>query len=278
MTRDNETRVVSRERWIDHPQGRLFAREWTPADGAAEGARAGATPEPPPIVLLHDSLGCVDLWRDFPARLSAATGRRVLAWDRLGFGRSDPRAGRLPMDFIADEAKRFFPHVRAALGGGRFVAFGHSVGGGMAVHCAAAAGAGCAALITESAQAFAEEKTLAGVRQAKEEFRDAKQFERLTRYHGDKARWVLDAWTDTWLDPDFATWSLAPVLPRVGCPVLAIHGVDDEFGSPRHPELIGRACTGPTRVELLAGTRHVPHRERPAAVAGLVADFLMRRG
>ena len=98
--------------------------------------------------------------------------------------------------------------------------------------------------------------------------------QRLAKYHGDKARWVLDAWIDNWLSPGFASWTVEAVLPRVACPVLAIHGVDDEYGSIRHAELIGRLVGGPARVEILEDTGHVPQRERPELVLGLVREFL----
>ncbi|MGJ7916981.1 alpha/beta fold hydrolase [Massilia sp. LXY-6] len=248
--------------WIAHPQGRLFARIWN-----------GPGPGKAPIVLFHDSLGCVDLWRDFPASLSAATGRTVIAYDRLGFGRSDPRQGRLPPAFVAEEAAAFFPLLRERLGLGSFIAFGHSVGGGMAVHCAVLYGAHCAALVTESAQAFVGDETRQGILAAKEGFRHADQFARLVKYHGEKARWVLDAWTETWLDPAFAGWSLAGVLPMVACPLLAIHGARDEYGSARHPAMIGELCAGPARIAMLPDTGHVPHRERPEEVVALLAAF-----
>jgi pimeloyl-ACP methyl ester carboxylesterase len=250
--------------WIAHPQGRIFTRIW---NGAADKA---------PIVLFHDSLGCVDLWRDFPARLAAATGRSVIAYDRLGFGRSDPRQDKLQLDFVADEAERFFPLMRERLRLQRFVALGHSVGGGMAVHCAARYANDCSALITVAAQAYAADETRQGIRIAKEEFKNADQFERLSRYHGEKAKWVLDAWTDTWLDPAFGAWSLADVLPMVTSPVLAIHGVRDEYGSARHPEMIAQRCGGPSRIVMMQDTGHVPHRERPDELAALVAGFIVQ--
>jgi pimeloyl-ACP methyl ester carboxylesterase len=259
--------TTCRDIWLEHPGGRMFVRHWMPHGDA--GALSSS-----PIILFHDSLGCVELWRDFPARLSAAIRRSVFAYDRLGFGRSDPRGDSLPLDFIADEARTFFPVLQAQLGLRRFVAFGHSVGGGMAASCAAEHAAGCDALITVSAQAFPENRTLAGILTAKERFRDNRQVERLRKYHGVKAGWVLDAWIETWLHPEFASWSLESVLPRVTCPVLAIHGMDDEYGSTAHPEMIGRLSGGPSRVELLPDTGHVPHRERPALIVDLVAEFL----
>lgn len=244
--------------------GRLFARAWS-GPGAAEAA---------PLVLLHDSLGSVELWRDFPERLCAATRRTVIAYDRLGFGRSDPHPGRLSLDFIADEAAAGFASLRAHFRLDRFVLFGHSVGGGMAVNIAARSGHGCVALITESAQAFVEDRTVRGIEEARESFRDALQFERLDRYHGDKARWVLDAWVDSWLHPEFAGWSLAPVLPMLRCPALVIHGEDDEYGSPAHPRLIAELAGSRVDLQILARTRHVPHRERPDEVLSLVSCFL----
>lgn len=234
-------------------------------------------PASSPIVLFHDSLGCVDLWRDFPVELCLATGRRVIAYDRLGFGRSDPRTGPPPLDFVAEEAAVYFPVIRGQLGLERFIAFGHSVGGGMAVQCAARFAAHCEALVTEAAQVFAEDRTLEGIREAKEQFKNPAQLERLAKYHGQKAKWVLDAWTETWLHPAFASWSLDGVLPQVRCPVLAIHGELDEYGSTRHPRLIGERCGGLAQVEVLADTRHVPHRERAAVVLRLVSEFVAAR-
>jgi pimeloyl-ACP methyl ester carboxylesterase len=146
----------------------------------------------------------------------------------------------------------------------------------MAVHCAAAFPTRCEALVTVAAQVFPEDRTLEGIRAAKEQFSDPEQVERLARYHGEKTRWVLDAWIGNWLDPGFASWSLADVRPQVTCPVLAIHGAHDEYGSTRHPELIGRLCKGPVQVEVLPGVGHVPQRERPEQVLGLVAGFVRR--
>jgi pimeloyl-ACP methyl ester carboxylesterase len=253
--------------WIDHPLGKIFARIWEPQ------ADAGQSRSKAPFVLLHDSLGCVELWRDFPAQLCAASGRRVIAYDRLGFGRSDPRSDVLTREFIADEALRFFPVLRQQLGFQACIALGHSVGGGMAVHCAAAFPDACLAVITEAAQAFLEDRTVEGIQIAKAQFADPQQIARLQKYHGTKAEWVLHAWTESWLAPAFASWSLDQILPKVHCPVLAIHGDQDEYGSTRHPERIGRLCAGPSQVHILADTHHVPHKERPEAVIQLVTDF-----
>jgi pimeloyl-ACP methyl ester carboxylesterase len=268
MAADTPPSTQVEDHWIDHPEGRLYGRSWTPVRATAPAAL------PSPVVMFHDSLGSVDLWRDFPAALAGATGRRVIAYDRLGFGRSDPRPRRPSLDFIAEESTRYVPQLRQQLGIDRFVAFGHSVGGGMSIHCAAAFPQACEALVTESAQVFAEEQTLASIRAARAQFQDPEQVQRLARYHGDKARWVLEAWTENWLDPGFAAWSLDAVLPRVVCPVLAIHGEQDEYGSLRHPRSIGERAGGRSRVAILPATGHVPHRERGDDVLALVREFL----
>ncbi|QNK02029.1 alpha/beta fold hydrolase [Dyella telluris] len=256
----------TQDRRIDTPNGTLHVCSWQPENGHASAA--------PPIVLFHDSLGCVALWRDFPARLARATGRTVIAYDRLGFGQSDPHPGKLRPTFIHDEAHGDFRALREALGIGRFIAFGHSVGGGMAVACAGAHRDGCVALITESAQAFVEDRTLRGIGNAREAFRQPGQVDRLTKYHGDKADWVLHAWTDTWLADDFADWRLDDDLGRVACPVLAIHGDLDEYGSVLHPQRIAQLTGGSTAILEQCG--HVPHREQPEVVLGLVVTTLDR--
>lgn len=256
--------IACRDQWIDHPQGRLFARRWR-AQNACEAA---------PIVLLHDSLGSVELWRDFPAALSQAAGREVIAYDRLGFGRSEARRARPALDFVREEATDVFPVLLAQLDVRQCVVMGHSVGGGMAIQCAAEFPDHCLGLVTIAAQVFAEDRTLAGIRAAREQFREPGQLERLARYHGDKAPWVLDAWTETWLDPGFEPWSLVPVLARVRCPALAIHGQDDEYGSTAHTDLMARHSGGAVRRAILPGVGHMPHREQPEQVLRLTAEFL----
>jgi pimeloyl-ACP methyl ester carboxylesterase len=251
------------DRWIATPSGRLFARVWRSSNATNA-----------PIVLFHDSLGCVELWRGFPERLCASTGRTVVAYDRLGFGQSDPYRGEWSLDFIRLEADTYFPVLREQLGIDAFIAFGHSVGGAMAAHCAGAFPSACRALITESAQAFVEDRTRHGILEAKAGFLQEGQLDRLKKYHGDKARWVLDAWTETWLAPEFQSWSLDAALTTVRCPVLILHGEDDEYGSVLQPKRIAAALPGPSQLEILHGRRHVPHREAEASVIDLVTRFL----
>lgn len=253
------------DHWIDTSRGRLFARSWNIAGG--EGAA--------PIVMLHNSLGSVALWRDFPGVLAQATGRRVIAYDRLGFGQSDAHPGPIETDFIRTEAQRGFAAVRNAFGIDAFVILGHSVGGGMASWIASDFGEACRALITEAAQAFVEDRTLRGISEAQRNFAEPGQMERLARYHGDKARWVLDSWVESWLSPVFADWRLDGNAISPICPALAIHGENDEFGSPIHAGRIAALTSGPATVHIIPDCGHVPHREHEAEVTDLVAHWLV---
>jgi pimeloyl-ACP methyl ester carboxylesterase len=254
------------DHWIVTPQGRLFGRAWRPA-----------TPAPAAILLFHDSLGCVELWRDFPDRLADATNRVVVAYDRLGFGHSDPHPGPLPAGFMEDEARSSVPVLALQLGLGPLIPLGHSVGGAMAVATAARWPERCPVVVTMAAQGFVEDRTAAGVAAARDAFAAPAQMERLARYHGTKARWVLEAWTETWLAPGFAGWTLDAELARLRCPLLALHGDRDEYGSRRHPERIAAAAGGGAEIVIIPDCGHVPQREQPDAVLAAVSAFLARQ-
>ena len=253
-----------REVRIDTPSGALHARRCRPGDAEGKGS---------PIVLMHDSLGCVALWRDFPARLAEATGREVIAYDRLGYGRSAPYPGPQPTDFIEEEAASFCA-VREQLALERFVMLGHSVGGCMAAEIAARHTDGCEALVTVAAQAFTEPRTLAGIREAERGFAEPGRMARLEKHHGHKAGWVLEAWVETWHSAPFAHWTLDASLAGVRCPTLAIHGEHDEFGSLAQPRRIASLTPGPAEPTILPDCGHVPHRECPERLIDAIRPFL----
>ena len=259
--------AATAEQFVDVPGGSVYVRIWTPARPLSR----------VPLVLLHDSLGCVETWRDFPSLLSARLGRPVIAYDRLGFGRSSARSDLPSIRFISEEAEICFPAIRQSLGLGRFVVMGHSVGGSMAVVCAGCLARDCDAVVTESAQAFVEDRTRQGIIEAKASFRDPGELGKLAKYHGDKTSWVLRAWTDVWLSSEFASWSLKDELPRVQCPLLAVHGERDEFGSSRFPEMLCSLAGGPAEKLIIPGCGHVPHREKPDVVLEALARFLSNR-
>jgi pimeloyl-ACP methyl ester carboxylesterase len=252
-----------RDHCVEVPGGSVFTRRWD----------IGSTSRAP-VILMHDSLGCVELWRDFPEALAKATGRNVIAYDRLGFGQSTPQATRPSVNFIREEAETVFPVLLRQLAIERCVLFGHSAGGAMALAAAALNEAACEAVVTEAAQTFVEPLTLAGIRAAKRKFSDPTELSKLARWHGERAEWVLDAWTGVWLSPQFASWSLDDLLPRVQCPALAIHGDRDDYGTAEFPRHIARRVRVPSQIAILDDCGHVPHREKKDEVLRRVAVFL----
>lgn len=257
------TAVQASEHWVQVPQGRLFVRVW----GAAASLNGA-------FVLLHDSLGSVDLWRDFPAILASTTGKPVVAFDRFGYGQSDAAQGLPPADFVAREGQAGLKPVLDQLNIDRAILLGHSVGGGMAVNAAVQMPERITGVVTIAAQAFPEDRTLKAIAEAKEQFKDEAQLARLSKYHGSKARWVVDAWTDSWLSPAFATWHVRDVLPQVRCPLFALHGEHDEYGTAVHPQLYSELAGGPSSMWLMPGAYHLPHREQPQVVAQRISDFI----
>ena len=254
------------ESFVPVPGGQVFVKRWTPPGDAQK----------PPLILLHDSLGCTGLWKDFPDKLATRLARPIISYDRLGFGRSSPRRELPSLEFVREEAIVYFPALRQALGLKDFALFGYSVGGAMSLAIAGEDAAHCRAVVSESAQAFVEERTRAGLRAAKARFDDRVQMEKLRRWHGDNADWVLRAWTETWLSEAFAGWRIDPLLASVRCPVLVIHGDQDEFGSVAFPETIARGVKGPAETLILEGCAHSPHRERETEVLDRTAALLER--
>lgn len=257
------TSAETEDFWVAVPGGSIFVRRWIAGNAELE-----------PIILLHDSLGSVGMWHDFPAKLAESSARPVIAYDRLGFGKSSPRTALPSTRFILEEAQVYFPEVAQALSLDSYVLFGHSVGGGMALSIASLHRSHCKAVISESAQAFVEPRTLAGIEAAKESFGFPERFAKLNKWHGDKSRWVLDAWTEVWLSPEFRSWSLVPYLKDVHCPVLVIHGSNDEYGSDDFPRTIARHVQGPASLEIIEDCGHVPHRERNELVLSLASAFI----
>lgn len=247
--------------------GTLFVKSWTPS-----GEKSGEAP----IVLIHESLGCVEGWKEFPEKLCENLNRVVIAYDRLGFGKSSARTDQPTIHFIQEEVETYLPSVVKSLGLKRVVVLGHSVGGAMAVAFAATHPEICEAVITESAQAFIEERTRRMIQLAQFFFQRPETFAKLVKLHGEKTQWVLDAWTQVWLSPEFEGWNLRNELPNLRCPLLALHGDRDEFGSTAFPDLLCELSGAASTKHLLANCGHVPHREHPDLVLGFIGDFLNR--
>lgn len=225
--------------------------------------RAGA------LVLLHEGLGCVQLWRGLPEDLQRRTGRRVIAFSRFGHGRSQPPARPRTPQFFHDEALGVLPVLRTELELANPVLIGHSDGGSIAlVHAAHHPVAG---LVLIAPHVFVEPITVAAIRQTREAFLSGPLRERLARYHDDveAAFW---GWCDVWLDPDFETWNLEGETARVSAPTLLIQGADDPYGTLEQLERIQVHLPGARRLVVPGG--HSPHLEQREVVLDAIADFL----
>jgi pimeloyl-ACP methyl ester carboxylesterase len=228
----------------------------------------------PTVVLLHDSLGSVGLWRDFPERLAEATGLEVLAHDRRGHGGSDPFGPRpRTLRYLHEEADTL-ARVLEAAGVEDAILFGHSDGGTIALLAAAHHPARIRAVVAEAAHVLVEERTLEGIREAQRTAAEVDLLARLARHHGPKAEALLAAWTGTWLAPWFRGWNVEEDLRRIRCPVLVLQGELDEYGTEAQVHAIARGVSGPAREAVLPGLRHVPHREAPEAVLAAVVEFV----
>lgn len=262
-----EKQITNQELFLTLSFGKIYCKTWFPANANKN----------PPIILLHDSLGCVEMWRDFPEKLAEKTAHPVIAYDRLGFGKSSARIELPSIDFINDEALFYFPSIKQTLNMDHFILFGHSVGGAMALTIASQFKKDCLAVITESAQSFVEERTKEGILKAENDFfKNPALFSKLERFHKEKTSWVLDAWIKVWLSVEFSSWSLKPILPQVYCPTLILHGDQDEYGSTAFPNMIFNHVTGVKQIEIIPECSHVPHREKPNLILDLVSSFLLK--
>ena len=232
----------------------------------------------PVVVLLHDSLGSVRLWRDFPEQLAEATGLGVLAYDRRGHGASDPFGPEARTTTYLHEQAAVLDRVLAAADVREAVLLGHSDGGSIALLAAALHPARIRAVVAEAAHVFVEERTLEGVRAAQGAIARGDLLVRIARHHGDKAGPLAAAWTGIWLSPAFRGWNVEAELRSIRCPALVLQGAEDEYGTVAQVQAIARGVAGPVRSVILPGLRHTPHREDPAAVLRLVAEHLAGAG
>jgi pimeloyl-ACP methyl ester carboxylesterase len=226
-----------------------------------------------PILLLHEGLGSVSMWRDFPQRLAQATAQSVLAWSRRGYGQSDPLPGRREPDYMHGEADGV-ARLMDALAIERAVLFGHSDGASIALIAAARSPDRVAALILEAPHVFVEEMSIASIAKTKQLYSTTSFRQLLGRYHRDPDA-VFWAWNDIWLDARFRDWSIEELLPAIRAPTLLIQGRDDEYGTLAQLDRIAAALPAIERVEL-ERCGHAPHRDQPDAVLGATAAFLQR--
>jgi pimeloyl-ACP methyl ester carboxylesterase len=234
-------------------------------------ARADA----PVIVFLHEGLGSLAMWKNFPQALCAAAGARGLVFSRCGYGRSTPRpaAEKWPVEFMHDQAEQVLPALFARVGLDRPAwLYGHSDGGSIALLHAAAFPERVAGLVVVAPHVFVEDVSVASIEQARVAYAATDLRQRLARYHDDPDS-AFGGWNDIWLDPAFRSWNIEDCLPRIHCPVLAVQGEDDEYGTMAQIDAIARRVPQ-ARLLKLAGCGHSPHRDQPERMIAAVADFL----
>jgi pimeloyl-ACP methyl ester carboxylesterase len=228
----------------------------------------------PALVFLHEGLGSVELWREFPDRLATDTGRRALIYSRAGHGHSDiPDAPRTPR-FMHDEALGVLPELLREHGIERPILVGHSDGASIAlIHASAHP---VTAVVALAPHVFVEDRSIASIAEARDAFATTSLRERMARYHDDPEA-TFRLWNDIWLAPEFRSWNIEDVLPAITAPVLAIQGGHDQYGTMAQIDAIEAGVGGPfARVVLDA--RHSPHLEAPEETLRAATDFIEELG
>jgi pimeloyl-ACP methyl ester carboxylesterase len=226
----------------------------------------------PTIVFLHEALGSVAQWRDFPKLVAQRTPLNVFAFDRLGHGLSDPMLKKRDAHYLHDEAWEMTPSVFAHFGIEKPILLGHSDGGSIALLYASRFPT--RAIITEAAHVFVEPITLHGIEEALT--RKAFLIDRLKRYHGDKTEELFYAWADTWLDKSFENWNIEGFLTQIKCKSLIIQGENDEYGTVEQVQRIGYGIGENAEIMMIPDCGHMPHRDAENIVLTVVGKFISR--
>ncbi len=232
------------------------------------------SPYEPTLIFLHDSLGCIELWRDFPKKLSETVNCNFLVYDRLGYGKSvsvsNSERNNNYMELEAD----FLNELLNELNLKKVILFGHSDGGSIALIAAGKYPKQVNAVIVEAAHIFVEDITLEGIDYAKSSYESLNMAQRLAKYHGDKVDFVFSAWTETWMKPEFRGWNIEHFLPHINCPVLFIQGEEDEYGSLDQVNRTLEQVNGPAEKLIIPDIGHTPHREEPRLVLERSSAFI----
>jgi pimeloyl-ACP methyl ester carboxylesterase len=245
----------------------------------ADGKRLDAVAYGPPpdqtqtIVMLHEGLGSIALWRDFPAKLAAATGHGVFAYSRAGYGGSDPVDLPLPLDYMGRESQVSLPAVLAAIGLERGILLGHSDGASIAaIYAGQQADERIKGLILMSPHLFTEDMGLASIAEARRAYDTGDLRAKLAKYHAhvDCAFW---GWNSAWLDPKFRAWNIEDNVARWRVPALLIQGADDQYGTLKQIRAIEDRSVAPVTSLVLESCRHAPHTDQPETTLDAIVGF-----
>jgi pimeloyl-ACP methyl ester carboxylesterase len=231
--------------------------------------------EAPTLVFLHEGLGCVSLWRDFPDRLAEAAGCGALVYSRAGYGRSETVELPRPIRFMHHEAEVLVDVLEAA-GVRDAILVGHSDGASIAlIHAGRYPDGPVRGLVLEAPHVFAEPHGLASIAAIADVYRTTDLRRRLARHHGENTDTAFRGWNEVWLHPEFRAWNIEEYLPRIGVPALVVQGEDDEYGTWAQVEAIRRQSGGPVEVLAVPGG-HAPHAQVPERVLPAMAAFIRR--
>lgn len=233
----------------------------------------------PLAVFLHEGLGSVAMWKQWPQMLCDALGFRGLVYSRPGYGKSTPRPAEVkwPVEFMHQQAHEILPELLDALGVDaaqreRMWLVGHSDGGSIALLYASAFPQALAGAIVIAPHVMVEPVSVENIAKAKTEYDDGNLRDKLARYHDDVDS-AFFGWNDIWLDPAFRAWNITAALPRIRCRLLAVQGHDDEYGTMEQIDAIQRGVAH-ARLVKLSDCGHSPHRDAPAALNAAIADFV----
>jgi pimeloyl-ACP methyl ester carboxylesterase len=230
--------------------------------------------EAPTLVFLHEGLGSLTTWKDFPDEVAAITGCGAFLYSRWGYGKSDPRIGPCSEHYLRDEALTALPEVLRQMEIQQPILIGHSDGASLALIYTGEYSNGVRGLVLEAPHVFVEDIMLAGIKRTGLLYESTDLPQRLARYHGDQADAVFQNWYHTWLGSDFRRWNIEASLPAIRSPLLIIQGEDDEYGSVKQVDAIRTQVSGSVEVQMLPDCGHAPHRDQGEATINAIIRFV----
>jgi pimeloyl-ACP methyl ester carboxylesterase len=231
----------------------------------------------PTIIFLHDSLGCIELWRDLPEKISILTQCNVLIYDRQGYGKSLPFSTKKRSNNYLEHEADLLIKLLDFWNVEKPILFGHSDGASIALIAAGKYPEKIKGVITEGAHIFVEKLTLDGIHEAIKVYTTTNLKSRLEKYHGDKTADLFWAWASTWTDERFKSWNIEGFLPTIECPVLIIQGEADEYGTLKQVEGIVNGVKGYSKQLMISNVKHTPHKEVPELIIDNTATFIIEK-
>lgn len=234
--------------------------------------------EIPVLVFLHEGLGTSEQWKDFPAEIATAFHLPVLMYDRYGYGKSEVIHSDRAPDYMEDEARLFLPEVLKEMGisDKKLILFGHSDGGSIAAFFSSFFPQNVLAAIIEAPHFFIEDISIQGISAAINAYEHGILKNKLEKYHGAKTESMFKSWTGILLSEEMRSWNTEHLLEGIQCPVLAIQGTEDDFGTLRQIETIKSHARGNVELLVIEGCGHIPHYQARDVVVKAACDFIER--